>query len=787
MAATALAALALACATLLLPAPPPLLARPEVWGLLGLCIGVKLGLRGLLAAAPACLAIMQVAWHDEQRLHAALIGQDLLVEGTVCGFPRAAADAQRFEFHIRPDALAAGLPSRLRLSWYEAPAEIEAGQVLRLKVRLRQGRGLSNPGAFDYERWLLTRRIGATGYVRPSSWNQLTSERIASCPLLRWRAAFAHKLERLLRGHEMTPFVLALTVGARHRLTAADWDILRRVGLAHLMAISGLHVGLVAGFCLALGRCGGRLLLLNGYAPPPLTTGRVCAVTGAAVYAGMAGFSVPTLRALATVAVLACLAGARRGGSFGAALAAALLVVLMIEPLAPIRPDFWLSFIAVGFLTLGTLALPVASPGQESASVPQALVRLLRVQTTLSVALAPLTLALFAEISLVSPVVNLVVVPLFAAGVVPLTLVGSLTALVSEPAGAILLGLAAEALGILLGGLATVAGSEASTWAGVPQSRELTAAALAACVLAVWPRPAGGRGAALIIVLALLVRTPAPPAHGNLRVVVMDVGQGLAVLIQSAEHSLLYDAGPAYRTGDAGRSVVVPVLRHFGVRDLDIMLISHGDADHLGGAASVIGRYPEADLLATARFGLAGVAMLTCRAGLRWRWDGIRFRVLHPQPRGRAAAGPRNDRSCVLLVERDEFSLLLPGDIERRAELRLVRDGLLQKMDLVVAPHHGSATSSSRVFVDAARPTYVVFSAGYANRWGFPRPEIQARWLQVGACPLNTGDSGAIVFETDHTGRLSLRYRYRERFRRLWRAAPRDQRPCSPIGGAPVN
>jgi competence protein ComEC len=760
MAATALAALALASATLLLPASPPLLAWPEVWGLLGLWIGAKLGLRGLLAAAPACLVIMQVAWHDEQRLHAALIGQDVLVEGTVCGFPRARSDVQRFEFHIRPDALAAGLPSRLQLSWYEAPAEIEAGQVLRLKVRLRQGRGLSNPGGFDYERWLLTRRAGATGYVRPSSWNQLSSERIASCPLLRWRAAFAKKLERLLRGHEMTPFVLALTVGARHRLTEADWRVLRRVGLAHLMAISGLHVGLVAGFCLGLGQGAGRLLLLNGYAPPPMTAGRVCAVTGAAVYAGMAGFSVPTLRALATVAVVACLAGSRRGGSVGAALAAALLVVLIIEPLAPIRPDFWLSFVAVGFLTLRTLAFPVASPVLKTPRVPQSLVRLLRVQATLSVALAPLTLTLFAEISLVSPAVNLVVVPLFAAAVVPLTLVGSLVALVSEPAGAILLGLAAEALGILLGGLAIVAGSDASTWGGV------------------WPRPAVGRSAALMIVLALLVRTPAPPAQDNLRVVVMDVGQGLAVLIQSAEHSLLYDAGPAYRTGDAGRSVVVPVLRHFGVRDLDIMLISHGDADHLGGAASVIGQYPGAGLLATERFGLAGVPMLTCRAGLRWRWDGIRFRVLHPQLRGRAAAGPRNDRSCVLLVERDEFSLLLPGDIERHAELRLVRGGLLRKMDLVVAPHHGSATSSSRVFVDTTRPTYVVFSSGYANRWGFPRPEIQARWLQAGACPLNTGDSGAIVFETDHTGRLSLRYRYRARFRRLWRAPPRDQRAC---------
>ncbi len=226
--------------------------------------------------------------------------------------------------------------------------------------------------------------------------------------------------------------------------------------------------------------------------------------------------------------------------------------------------------------------------------------------------------------------------------------------------------------------------------------------------------------------------------------------------------------------------MVVPVLRHFGVRDLELMLISHGDADHLGGANSVIEGYPGVSLLATDRFGLTGGPLLRCRRGFRWRWDGIRFRVLHPVLPARSATRGRNEQSCVLLVEAGDFRLLLPGDIERQSELQLVRDDMLPNVSLVVAPHHGSATSSSRVFVDATRPAYVVFAAGYANRWGFPRPEIRERWLRVGACLLDTGDSGAIVFEIDRSGKLSSHYRNRERSRRIWRVPPSSPEPCPP-------
>jgi competence protein ComEC len=269
----------------------------------------------------------------------------------------------------------------------------------------------------------------------------------------------------------------------------------------------------------------------------------------------------------------------------------------------------------------------------------------------------------------------------------------------------------------------------------------------------------------VIAVMMALLGGSHPVRPPGLRVVVMDVGQGLAVLVQTADHALVYDAGPAFASADAGRSVIVPTLRRFGIARLDTLLISHGDADHLGGASTLLAQFPEAELIAPERYGLNSRRYRRCVAGMEWHWEGVRFRILHP---GRGENWSDNDGSCVLLVQSGGVAILLPGDIERRAEGHLVSRARLAAVDLVIAPHHGSQSSSSPAFVGATRPRFIVFSAGYLNRWGFPHAGVAHRWTDAGACPLITGENGALVFEPDEAGRLVLQWRQRIDGHRLW-------------------
>jgi len=268
----------------------------------------------------------------------------------------------------------------------------------------------------------------------------------------------------------------------------------------------------------------------------------------------------------------------------------------------------------------------------------------------------------------------------------------------------------------------------------------------------------------LVLAVSAAIRLEAPA----LRVVIMDVGQGLAVLLQTPGYAVLYDTGPSYRHGDAGRRIVLPVLRHFGVTQLEHLIVSHGDADHAGGVGSILSAFPEAGLSASARLDVPSERFLACRAGQYWQRDGISFRFLHPGPASESGPWSENDASCVLLVQSAKVGLLLPGDIERRAERRIVASGTLPAVDLVVAPHHGSRTSSSPSLVAATRPDFVVFSAGYRNRWRFPATGVVDRWLAVGACALMTGHSGALVFETNGSDELRLVKRYRPDAARIW-------------------
>lgn len=755
----------LGCTIRVVTSVPTPLSTPEVLATASMLAWLLWGPAWGIAVTTTAWSVLNVGWVLDERLDPALAGQDIIVTGTICDFPRDDGRAQRFVLRVARAPTDPGLPPTIYLSSYGALAgELVAGQRWRLKVRLKRPRGLSNPGAFDFERWALERRIGATGYVRKSAVNQPLAGAAGDCPSMRWRQFLANAIARTVEPRAAGRFLPAIAVGARERLTQADWTLLRRTGTTHLMAISGLHIGLVAALMLWVGRGLAAVLLAAGHNFSPLSLGRLFAVGGATVYAAMAGFSVPTTRALVMVGVGVMLATARREIEAWQILGAAAIAVLWVDPFALLGSGFWLSFGAVALLLLATLALPLG-PTPPGAIVTR-LRRVVRAQLSLSVGLAPLALLFFAEVSLVSPLTNLVAVPVFAFLIVPLTLLGALALPVAPPAAGALLGGAAVLLDAGLFLLTKLAAWPGASWRDAMPGGVWAVAACAGALVMCWPRPLRGRwlGATPMLAIVFGLSSGAAP---SLRVVVMDAGQGLAVLVQTPDHALLYDAGPAFGARDAGQTVVLPVLRHFGVSGLDAVLVSHGDSDHAGGARTVLDAHPDAALIATERFGLAARAIVTCAAGLRWNWDGVHFRILHPAGASGTRLSGDNDRSCVLSVTTASSSLLLPGDIESRAESQLAGGGL-DRHDVVVAPHHGSATSSSRPFIAAVSPRIVVFATGFANRWGFPAEEVRERWRAGGACLLDTAFTGALVFEANDGERLRLVALHRSEARRAW-------------------
>ncbi len=770
-----LAALAAAWLLQQLDARPLLDVPAPAWVAVAVLLRCLVGARAALILLAAAWALCRAGWQFEGRLPEYLANRDVVVRGVVCDFPRADAEAVRLMLEREPDAGLAGVPERIHLSWYEHPPALEPGQRWQLRVRLKPPRGLANPGGFDFEQWLYLRGIGASGYVRPSRLNRPLPARWAACPVGSVRGFLARRMEEALGAHPAAGYVLGVAVGATHRLTEADWNILRRTGTTHLLAISGMNIAMVAAPFMLFGPLLARLWpRLAGRLFP----GLLPALLAATVYTALAGFAVSTVRALVMLTVAAALRLCRRRTGGGDVLGAAALVVLVIDPPAVVSASFWLSFLAVAWLYLATAPQDRATPAPHATPawwrrLAAAGVTLTRAQLVLGVGLAPITLAWFRQVSLIAPLTNLVAVPVFSVAIMPLSLAGVALVAPFPRAGGVLLRLAADVAAMLVALLRYAADAAYSVWEPPYTANAVLAVAAGGAVVLCWRRPVPVRMLALGLLLPALVGIPA--AGVQLRVTVMDVGQGLAVLVQTARHALLYDAGPAYRLRDAGESVVLPVLRRAGVARLDAVVISHDDQDHRGGIASVLAVHRRTLVIAPQRSMLALHATGSCTAGLAWEWDGVRFRVLSPAAPGKSD----NDDSCVLRIEAPHGSVLLPGDIERRREEELARRGVLRPADLVLAPHHGSRSSSSGSFVRATHPRFVVFSTGYLNRWGFPAAEVVRRWREAGACQLDTATAGAIVFTTGGDGSLRLERRERVDGAHLWSHATGAKITCA--------
>lgn len=735
--------------------------------MLGLLLAALIVLRRAALPAWACLSFVWTAWVADRGLDARwpadADGADVVLTGWVDTLP--SRDAGRTVFSLRVvsgagEAREAALPRRVRLSWYDPAPAIAAGQALEVEARLRSPRGLVNPEGFDYERWLFLESYDATGYVRRGRVDPRREFGPAQS-WLRFRADLAAELGRHIGDPDARALILALSLGERSEFVDRHWTVFQRTGTSHLVAVSGLHIGLIAAMSYALLL---RVVLRLPYRVAR-HAGAIAAgssLVPATIYAALAGFTLPTQRALIMLAVIQCLAVARRRSPLGSGLMLALIVIVVFDPLATLTGSFWLSFGAVTLLLAASS--PLETPGRTTHGQRlAALGHFVRLQFALTIGLAPLVIWHFGQVSAASLFVNLAAIPVFGFVVVPLSL-GAMLLAMTGVGIAPMMALAETAAQWAWLGLEWAAGAEYAAFTLARPSPYVVVVALAAIAMGVTRHRLPGRRLALLALMPLAADRSDPPDTGFARATVLDVGHGLAVAVDTATHRLLYDAGPVFRSGfDAGAEIVAPALRALGPKPLDTMILSHGDSDHAGGAAAILADYPDLPIIAGPDVDLPGAE--PCVAGGNWTLDDVRFRFLHPVA-GLGLDG--NDSSCVLRIETRGGTLLLTGDIEARAERILTGMATDLVADVVVVPHHGSLTSSTRDFVAAVSPQAAIVSAAHNNRWNFPRPEVRRRWSEAGADVLVTGDHGAIriEFEADNIGIVAMRH---ERHR-YWRA-----------------
>ncbi len=714
--------------------------------------------RARLVALPAlgyALFVLAGGAIIDARLDARYAGDSMLTTVRISGFVQRTATSAVFDIVPLDDAR---IPGRSRISWFNPAVVPAVGEVWQLELRLKQPRGNLNPGVFDFETWLFRERYHATGYVVPGKRNQLLWAGDAD-----WRQKiqrhFTQQAMAAAGDRDAAAVLAAVGVGARHLVSREQWDGFAASGTSHLMAISGLHVGLAA-MC-ALGVVWGLFLLI------PVRRNHVAiaiivAAALAAAYALLSGFAVPARRATLMLGSAALTVAMRREVAAPRVLAISAIVVYLTDPVASLTPGFHLSFAAVVLLVWLARRAPV-----QPARLRAAPLRLAILQVFLMFGLTPLTALLFQRVSLVATPVNLVAVPVFSFVVVPLVLAALVAGAMHEQTGLLLMWAASKPVEYVN---ALIAAATSPTWSSASLP-EFTAIAMSLLVLplawVVLPRSWPGRSVACIGFAAVLGWQPPGPPADCFDTWVLDAGQGLAVVVQTPSEVVLYDTGMAWRGGGStAASIILPFLAARGVQRVDRLTISHADIDHRGGVDAIREALPVGPMLIGER--IDGVPGWLCRAGQSW-WSGaVRFEVLYP---GNESGAEGNDSSCVLRISVGAHALLLTGDIEKAAERDLVKNGAALGADVIVVPHHGSATSSSMPFVDSVSPLIAVNSAGYANRWGLPRPEVVRRWQASGAEFLNTARDGAIYTRICAQDGVIELTPERERRRRFWHAA----------------
>jgi competence protein ComEC len=692
-------------------------------------------------------------------------GRDITVIGTVASLPNYFERGVRFDFAVErivaQDGTVPALPSRLALSWYSAfrgedsqsVGEVQPGERWQLTVRLRRPHGNANPHGFDYEVWLLEQGLRATGYVRTDRGGAAKNLRLDGFvpgfdnAVQRSRAWLRDRIQAALPDKEYAGVIVALVIGDQRAIEQSEWKVFNRTGIGHLISISGLHITMISGLFAALVFALWRRSFFTGAALPLiLPAQKAAALAGAAMallYVLLAGFGVPAQRTLYMISVVAAALWLGRITSVSHVLCIVLGTVVLLDPWAVLWPGFWLSFGAVAIILY-------ASVGRVQAEGPLATLKAAcHTQYVVTLGLVPLTMLLFAQISLVSPIANAIAIPLVSFLVTPIALTGSV---LPAPLSGWLLELAHLLVTWLAGLLHWLSQFPAAVWSAPVPAWWMFAAALLGTLWLLAPAGWPARWLGLLCMLPLALNSASHPREGEMWVTAFDVGQGTALLIETSHHRLLYDTGPAYSPdSDGGNRVIAPYLKARGIDRLDAMIVSHSDTDHAGGALSVLDEIEVGWVSSSLPAEHPVVARVPdhrrCEGGQGWTWDGVRFDMLHPAAASyESAKWKPNARSCTLRISTGEQAILLTGDIEATQEAELVEsDAARLRSTVLLAPHHGSGTSSTLPFLDAVHPEIALFQVGYRNRYHHPKAEIYERYESLGIRRIRTDDAGSVM------------------------------------------
>ncbi len=692
-----------------------------------------------------------------------LEGEDIQVTGVVAEVKSESPQFSKFIFNMDKASirqLSSQIPKKVMLSWYQPKQEIQPRQQCNFVVRLKKIWGYSNPGGMDYEKNMFIAGIGAKGYVRSGQCHKLNlieSEQ----PSLRqqWITHFQQVAPR----YQHSNLMQALTFGEREDIDQTQWQVLRETGTSHLLAISGLHLSAVSVVMFFLLN---RLARCNAWVcerVPAQSIAAVSAMVIAIFYAYLAGFSLPTQRALIMVLVGLFAILLRRPVINIPVLSSALLLVLIINPLSVLNAGFWMSFLAVLFIFI------VINSTQGKSK----LFRIIAVQFYLGFALFPVSLLFFSQASIISPLVNLVAIPLVSFVLLPLLLVTQILFLFDLVMSDSMFIMLDQLFSWLWWGLQQSAEFEYSSLEFTPKILGVVAYEVGLFML-VQSKGLPARHLAWVLLVGLFFIKEPQLNQGQMRLAVLDVGQGLALVVETKNYSLIYDAGVRSPSGfNTGDVVVLPYLKSRAISKVDLAIISHNDNDHSGGMHSLISQGVITDLMVSNRPELYDFENTRlCRAGDEWRWDGVEFKVLHPPKKWQSND---NNRSCVLQINHTTGSIILTGDIEKTAEEWLISQyGDYLSSDIIIAPHHGSKSSSNYRFVDLVRPQTVVFSAGYRNRYGFPHATITQRYEEMGAQLVDTVRQGAVIFLFDANDGLQMQAGHRQNNKRYWHSTQQE-------------
>ena len=782
------------------------------------------GLTGLRATSFAATA-----------LNTALEGQDIEVTGQVLAMPQFGEDGVRFRLSVSSARLkgeTVGLPPQIYLGWYSGfgirptkpatadgdpeppefslelqrqPQPLRAGEHWQMTVRLKAPHGNSNPHGFDYELWLWEQGIQATGYVRTGKSDAPPKKLFTTSakPIERARQTAREAIFERVDNRQLAGVLAALVVGDQNAIERADWDVFRATGVAHLMSISGLHITMfawVASMLIGwLWRRSAKLSPAFTHALPASTAGALGGLLLAALYALFSGWGVPAQRTIWMLATVVLLRQSGRQWPWPVVWLLAMAVVVALDPWALMQAGFWLSFVAVGVLFAGGLPQEENSgrknamnsgaacahihwPGglndgvnrakagifdTSAASFGNHLMKTLREQWIITLALTPLSLLLFNQVSLVGLLANAVAIPWVTLVITPLAMLGVLWPVLWDAA--------ALAVQVLTLGLQWLAGW---SWASISVAAAPIWCAIAGVVgggLLAMRLPWHWRLLGLPLLLPVLLWQPLRPAAGQFEILGADIGQGNALIIRTASHSMVYDTGPKFsRESDAGNRVLVPLLRAMGEK-IDLLMLSHRDLDHIGGAPAVLAMQPQARLVSSIEEGHELQAIRKserCVAGQSWRWDGVDFEVLHPQASDYDSTAKSNAMSCVLRITNGLKTALLAGDLEAAQELRLVASPDVSpklKADFLLMPHHGSKTSSTGSFLDAVQPQFALAQAGYRNRFNHPVESVLQRYVDRQIRVVKSSACGAAVWRSDKADEVLCQ---RQRFMRYWHHQP---------------